>query len=328
MQTEGEGSAAEKIDDEKAKCKVCEFECIDGQEALGCDLCPQWFHRECINYNKATYKAIIQHEEVKWFCPECNKKTKDTLSMIQLVMQRLEVAECRNSATERKNAALEKRVLKLEKTLEERNTIQVPSQVSSITESQQRTAVEENSGNLTEMVSAELRELKEIEEKKSNIILTEIPEEGNVKEEEVQKMAALGVQNGDNTKTVIEKIFEKIGVKDGVEIREVVRIPQRTDGHQGNNPRKVLVKLANPRMQKTVLERAKEMKRVGNGWETTYISPDLTKKQREKAYQLRVEKRRRTDAGEADLIIRKGEIVVKQKKQSPLASTEARTSAT
>ena len=94
------------------------------------------------------------------------------------------------------------------------------------------------------------------------------------------------------------------------------------------SPRKVLVKLANPKMQKTVLEKAKDMKTVGAGWETTYISPDLTKKQREKAYQLGVEKRRRTNAGETDLVIRNGEIVVKQKKQSPLSLTEAQPTAT
>ena len=47
------------------------------------------------------------------------------------------------------------------------------------------------------------------------------------------------------------------------------------------------------------------------------ISPDLTKKQREKAYQLRVEKRRRTEAGEINLIIRNGAVVVKQQQNNP-----------
>ena len=43
---------------------------------------------------------------------------------------------------------------------------------------------------------------------------------------------------------------------------------------------------------------------------------------------LRVEKRRRTNAGETDLVIRNGEIVVKQKKQSPLSLTQVHTTAT
>ena len=126
------------------------------------------------------------------------------------------------------------------------------------------------------------------------------------------KLNALGVQNGDNTQQVILKIFDKLGVKNTTEIAEVKRIPQRMEGHPEGKPRKVLVKLANSKMQKIVLEKAKGMKKIGNGWETTFISPDLTKKQREKAYQLRVEKRRRTEAGETNLVIRNGAVVVRQ----------------
>ena len=56
------------------------------------------------------------------------------------------------------------------------------------------------------------------------------------------------------------------------------------------------MKLTEPKMQKKVLEKAKNMKNIV-GWSTTYISPDFKKAQREKAFQLRVEKRRRTAAG-------------------------------
>ena len=73
----------------------------------------------------------------------------------------------------------------------------------------------------------------------------------------------------------------------------------------------MLAKLANPKMRYVVLEKAKDVKKIGNGWESTYISPDLTKKQREKAYQLRVEKRERTAAGERNLVIRNGAVVPK-----------------
>ena len=76
-------------------------------------------------------------------------------------------------------------------------------------------------------------------------------------------------------------------------------------------PRKLLVKLTNPKMQKKVLEKAKNMKKI-EGWGSTYISPDLTKAQREKAYQLRVERRRRTAAGESNLVIRNGAVVAKE----------------
>ena len=70
------------------------------------------------------------------------------------------------------------------------------------------------------------------------------------------------------------------------------------------------MKLNEPKMQKKVLEKAKNMKNIV-GWSTTYISPDLTKAQREKAYQLKVE-RRRTAAGETNLVIRNGAVVARE----------------
>ena len=110
---------------------------------------------------------------------------------------------------------------------------------------------------------------------------------------------------------MVEKLFAKIDATE-VEIKECIRIPARREGQAADDsPRKLLVKLINPKMQKKVLEKAKNMKKV-EGWSTTYISPDLTKAQREKAYQLRVEKRRRTAAGESNLVIRNGAVVVKE----------------
>ena len=114
----------------------------------------------------------------------------------------------------------------------------------------------------------------------------------------------------DGPKERVMKIVDNLKLRRGeVAIKAAKRIPSRRDPDRAL-PRLVLVTVANENMKKAVLENAKVLKRV-KGWETTYITPDLTKKQREKAYQLCVEKRNRTQAGEADLIIRNGEIVKK-----------------
>lgn len=314
---------ARGVDEHIAHCGKCKNECEAGSESLGCEICPKWFHRECVGYNKSTYKAIIQLEEVKWFCKDCNEKAKDTFSMIQLVMQRMEVLEVRNVALEKKNAALEKRVIKIEqerekekeereKTHQDRNDFTMGGEIPL-----GRVAPPTSMSNFSERISAEVKELKEIEYRKANLIITEIPEHDTTSQDERLKLTALGVQNGDNSKVVVERILEKIGVKDQVEVTEVTRIPQRVEGHQGDRTRKVLVKLANPKMRYLVLEKAKDVKKIGNGWETTYISPDLTKTQREKAYQLRVEKRNRTAAGERNLVIRNGAVVQKNAATQP-----------
>ena len=148
-------------------------------------------------------------------------------------------------------------------------------------------------------------------------MITNIPEDdGPVNDEEKEKLSLLSVGNGETSKNVVEKLIGKLGVKDAV-VAEVIRIPQRREGQEGDQPRKLLVKLANAKMKRDVLEQAKNMHKVGDVWKTTYISPDLTKKQRDKAYQLRVEKRRRTEAGETNLVIKNGAVVVRDVSNQP-----------
>ena len=93
-------------------------------------------------------------------------------------------------------------------------------------------------------------------------------------------------------------------------MREVIRIPSRRDGQRNAKPRNILVKLEDGKMQKKLLGAAKKLKNKEN-WSSIYLSPDLTKMQREKAYQLRVERRRRTEEGEVNLVIRNGAVVDK-----------------
>ena len=154
--------------------------------------------------------------------------------------------------------------------------------------------------------------MEEIKARKANIVITEIPEHDASSADERTKLTFIGVQNGDDTKKVVEKLMTKIGVHDKTEVLEVIRIPQRLEGYRGDGPRKVLVKLADPKMRRIVLDKAKDIRNIGNGWEKTYISPDLTKNQRDAGFKLREEKRRRTEAGEKNLIIKNGVVVAKE----------------
>ena len=218
-----------------AKCGTCAEICAEGSESLGCELCSKWFHRECLSYNKTTYKAIIQLDEVKWFCRECNSKAKDTMSMIQMVMTKLSVVEARNIALEMKNAALEKRVLIIEtERKKEKEEAAKPPRFRSpeYTEESRRgwgdqqQHLEGQPVSLSEIITKEIREMKEIEEKKCNIIINDIPEIDSTREVELEKLTSIGVQNGDNVRSAVEKLFTKIEAT-GVEIKECIRIPNR-----------------------------------------------------------------------------------------------------
>lgn len=296
-------------------CSTCIEECLADQEVISCELCSKSFHRECLGYNKTQFKAISALDEVKWFCKPCNSKAKDTLSMIKMVMTRMDLLEERNKVLASKNAALEKRVLKLEKSNEESKQPQVVNNTA-IEQARSLDPVEHtvNIGtrktvDLNKQIRSELREIKEIEDRKCKFLISNIPEEDTSDEQSMKKLVDIGVVNGDCEKETVKKILAKLELTENVEVIEAVRIPARRDPEK-QTPRNVLVTTTNEKMKKSVLDHAKNLKKI-EGWETSYITPDLTKQQREQAYHLRVEKRRRIEAGESNLIIRNGEIVVK-----------------
>ena len=59
-----------------------------------------------------------------------------------------------------------------------------------------------------------------------------------------------------------------------------------------------------------ILNSAKKLRNTEK-WADTYISPDMTRKQREDAKELRQELRRRREAGEENLMIMRGRLVSK-----------------
>ena len=64
-------------DDEEYKCSVCDREVGDEDDALQCDSCKDWCHRECGNIPIEDYELLLidqqdsDDEEVEWVCPVC-----------------------------------------------------------------------------------------------------------------------------------------------------------------------------------------------------------------------------------------------------------------
>ena len=322
-------------------CELCHVVCNEGDEALGCDLCLKWFHRTCLDYNVSTYKAIIKLDEVKWFCPSCNGKSKDTLSLIQSVMKRMDGLEQKNLEVEKKNAVLEKRVLALENEKgkdqkrienlendkdnhahdgsddEKRRIETLEKEVSKIkTNPMQRVVKDDNidevvKKDLNTLVSKELMEWKDQEDRKNNFLISNMPLLDTKNPEERQRLRQMGLRDGEDYGDLVEKMFGIIGIEEEIQIQEIVYLndPREEKAKEGEEkPKSMIVKLEQNRLQKLVLKNAWKLKDLP-GWSSSFMSPDLTKSQREAAYKLRQEKRRRIAAGEENLIIRDGAVV-------------------
>ena len=88
-----------------------------------------------------------------------------------------------------------------------------------------------------------------------------------------------------------------------------------------NKSRALLIQVNEESIKKQILKAAPKLKN-SSSWSGTYISPDLTPRERESNRLLLIELKRRKSAGEKNLIIRHGKIMQKQESnQSALHST-------
>ena len=57
----------------KNPCKVCEKAVAKTHDAIQCDVCNIWVHRDCNKINKQTYK-LLQRCDASWFCLICTEE--------------------------------------------------------------------------------------------------------------------------------------------------------------------------------------------------------------------------------------------------------------
>lgn len=106
--------------------------------------------------------------------------------------------------------------------------------------------------------------------------------------------------------------METIGVGP-VDIVDVVRLGAKTP----NKLRPLRVQFNNIGQRRSVLANAKRLRDVShNTFKKVYVNPDLSQKQRQAQWELRQELARRKEQGETDIIIRKGHIVKKSRKNN------------
>jgi hypothetical protein len=55
----------------KYPCGGCGKAAKWGQQAIECDNCNTWFHRECIGLSEAVYNVLAQHNSYSWICCTC-----------------------------------------------------------------------------------------------------------------------------------------------------------------------------------------------------------------------------------------------------------------
>ena len=64
----------------KYPCGICTKAAKWGQQAIQCDNCQIWFHRECLELSEDIYNILAQHDSYSWICCSCGLPNFDQYS--------------------------------------------------------------------------------------------------------------------------------------------------------------------------------------------------------------------------------------------------------
>ena len=67
--------------DKQSNCSKCERMFTQGENAIMCECCAQWYHIKCA-LSKAAYDAIGKNNSIHLFCPNCDKKIMALISVL------------------------------------------------------------------------------------------------------------------------------------------------------------------------------------------------------------------------------------------------------
>ena len=182
-----------------------------------------------------------------------NKSFKDMEKQMSAFEQRLEKSELENKA-------LKEKIEKMEA-----QTDQVRSKMGSM-EKEIETGMESAKKEVKEEISMER---KEIEERANNIVVY------GLKESEKEEAKDRKEEDYEKVKEMVEEI--------GVEVKGNMEVKFRAGKKvEGGKPRPVIVRVEDDESRELLLKNARRLARKDD-WQTVFISPDLTWKQREEA---------------------------------------------
>lgn len=241
-------------------CKKCSVAFMGTDKKVKCDLCEMQFHISCIGMSLTNFGIFSKFKSLHWFCESCDngniiqemRELRDMKAQLNAMSQQIENLSNKMNATD-------------------------PT-VHSNQPALQR-----------EQIIDIIREENEIEMKKNNLCIFNLPE-GN-----------------SDVETFTNLCTQQLGIpRDNFEVNETIRV----GAQEANKPRALIVKLKSLNSKVNILKKAPTLRNyaVPNSTLKIYIAPDLTMKQREFQKELRDELKIRRENGE-QVIIKRNKIV-------------------
>ena len=270
------------------QCTVCNEVCEEegsggkGGDSIECFMCQKWTHSKCTKLAKSHIELLqTGGDQVQFTCTSCapgkGAQRKDPiLTKLDMILRLLDHQEKRLKDIEEATQDLE------------------PQTIDSKIEK----AVEKKLNEMAE-------EQQEKERIRLNLVISNIPES----QEEGTEARII-----DDLMNVRKKIED---IAPGTPLATEVYNPIRLGRYEaGKPPRPIKFTCRTEDAKKFILQNARKIKQtVKENKKKIWINNDLTRKEREAGKALRDELKRRTSAGETDLVIRSGKIVKKIARQ-------------
>ena len=279
-------------------CTKCNKNFKTGVPKVGCGFCGKWFHIVCEKVSEELFNLLAENPQIHWYCEECNRKAPEVIAVIQKCTKdnedmKKEITEMKGEMKKLREGTDEelletiRRVAKEEIEKEKENAPPLP------TVDNPRPTVEE----IRELAKKEIHESNDKKGRESCIVLAGIIEQKEAETEVADILTHLGVD---------------------VHVFGIRRLGK--DPIPGKN-RQVWVKLANKKERELVLDKAKLL-RDEERWKYVFINKDMTKEESKKAFDLRVELRKRRAAetaanGNAIFVISRGRVIKKAEDREP-----------
>ena len=285
------GSQTSLIVEEKEECGKCEKKVENEEKAVLCDICKVWFHQTCGNIDEGLYQAITKFgysgtKELPWQCKTCKRYAAQMITEMIQLKQKQDKLEKKMKDIEKKINVNERDFSELKKTVEVNS-----DKIDKVGEEMERNASvaqpsvssELNRETLQKQIKEEVNEIVEREKRKFRIVITNLTQE----EDSLGEVQSKVIKLLDTLSVTEESIVQVIQLKD---------------------KRFVSVELKNTEIKGEIIRKARRLKN-NTQYEDVYIRPDLTYKQRKEGQKLREELKLRTQRGESNLIIRRGQLI-------------------
>ena len=318
---------------------VCGEPVKSTESGVSCDRCEKWFHASCQGIPKTAYDALTKYRMLAWLCPPCKESIKGTEApQPQLATLESKVQELSAKVDEHLKlgqAALVARVEQLTESMSahmKRVSQSLKEQEQSVVD-QTRLIERSIRDNLTQKasyadmvrgtcsdvidkMSAKIssipqevaaqnasKDMKHVAEvfdsfvdrdrRKNNLVVHNLPEP----------------ESESATERSVKDIlrFQEV-IKDTFRIQVAVTRCFRVGKSVKDKARLLIVTLDTPGVKHEILRLAPQL-RQSEKWGNIYITPDLSRSEREAARKVREELAVRRAAGETNITIRKGRVV-------------------